>query len=98
MKSIKLLEGKFKVGTEEKPITTAELIKIVLDAPPEGGFKFSDFVERNRIQDALNKLPVLTGNDLQLEDADYALLKKWTLEVKWGMRQEFIFDFILQFA
>lgn len=77
---------------EAKPVTTAELILVVLDTPPKGGFTLQDLKKRQRIDAALTAAG--EGSALQLEEAEYDVLKSAALEKTWPFRADFIIDFV----
>lgn len=101
MKSIELKEGKItfytQEGIQEQPITTLGLISQVLDSPPEGGFKFTDFKVRKRIDDAISQNKK-GATKLSLEDEDYISLKDCVMKMSWTNRSKFIQEFIFQFV
>lgn len=83
-------------------VSTSELIKIALDAPPEGGFKYRDYQERARVESAMEKTQseILNGDIVQyfeLETHDYNNLCKWVDRAQWSRRDPFLVEFVLSF-
>jgi len=98
MKSIFIKLGKLKNGEDCK---TQDLIKIALDTMPPGGFKYKDYKERARVENAMDDIkPADEGNSypyFQLEEHDFENLKKWIDLTGYGVRDQFVLDFLQQF-
>lgn len=100
MKYIQLKDGKIAYqGQGEATITTQQLIMAALDNPPEKGFTVSEMRARGRIADQLHEQTKETDlpSSVHFEDADFAVLKKCVLEMRWAVRSAFILDFVDQF-
>lgn len=98
MKTIELKNGTLKNGTD---ISYREFIEMALDTMPEGGFKYKDFKERDRIAEAMDlKLAVVTDDEGKrsdsffLEDYDLTILKRLVNGIQWAMRDPFITGFV----
>jgi hypothetical protein len=92
MQNIYLKKGMVTGQSEE--YTYPKLIKIVLDYPPDGGFKYSDYKERARVENAMDKIQTDDqGEFFQLEDRDAKNLTDWVARTKWNIRDPFIFEF-----
>ena len=98
MKQIPLKKETLKVNGVDTEFSTLALIGNCLDQIPATGLKMNDFKQRKRINDAID-LQQSNGHAdiLQLEDYDFEVLKKCVAEVGWVVRNNFVYDFLLQF-
>ena len=100
MKKIKnektiILESKVKFkGDEKKHMSYKDLIELVLDIVPQGGFTVTDVTNRLRLKDQLKK----AKDDISLEDADYGNLKELIKISRWPYYDEEIGTFLKQFS
>jgi hypothetical protein len=99
MKPVSLKSGPL-IG--DLQLSTQYLIKLCLDNPPDGGFKFRDFKERARVENAMDNWKLTNpGNSLdkyfELEDNDYANLVKYVKAMTWLTRSPFVVEFCEQF-
>lgn len=88
--SIREHQLKFK-GDPEKEVDFKDLMGLVLDIPPQGGFTPKDIRDRNRIQEALDKSE---NGMVQLEDADYDNFVKIVEQSRWPVRSNDILKFL----
>lgn len=96
MKTIQLKEGIVVYpNAMTAPVTTAQLILAAIDNIPEKGFTIADLRARGRIADAVENCDGAT--QIELEDADFATLKKCVADMRWAVRSGFIVDFVDQF-
>lgn len=96
MKSVFVKKG----VVNDTEMTTQELIKLCLNNPPSGGFQYKDFKERARVENAMDHLQQVEGEEYEcfiLEDADYKNLVKWIQAMQWLTRAQFVIDFCEQF-
>jgi hypothetical protein len=91
-KTLQLKKGTANLNGQEKNISTAQLVRAVLDHPPKEGFTFEDLKKRQRIDAALDAAG--EGDTLHLEDADFQTLKEAALAMRWIWRADFILDFV----
>lgn len=97
MKKIKiekttLLESKLKFqGDPSKEVDYKDLMEIVLDIIPQGGFTPKDIRDRNRIQGAIDEAKDGTIN---LEDSDYENFVKIIETSRWPVRDKEILKFL----
>jgi len=91
---IKESQVKFQ-GNAEKFLDYKDLIEAALDIIPQGGFTPKDIRDRNRIQEALDKVGV--DGVVKLEDADYDNLDKIIKDSRWLIRNKDITKFLRNF-
>ena len=99
MKTIQLRNGQFKNGTDA---SFRDLIQLALDTvDPQTGLTYKDFKERGRIEEAMTFKSIIetdgeakAKNSFMIEDYDLEILKRLVNEVKLGIRDPFIFEFI----
>lgn len=83
MKTIPNLSFALKAAEgSDKNATLIDLLKMTLNVAPAGGFDFKTIRVRNRISDVLDK--VADGGNIELEDADYAELRRCVESYRWG--------------
>lgn len=88
MKSIEIKELSFIVE-EGKKGSYANLLKAVVNAPPQSGFTADEMRSRIRILDCIEK----ANGKLELEDSDVKKLKACAKEMKWAMMNKEILQF-----
>lgn len=113
MKSIELKTATEKASVQgaerEIDLSTVSLLKTAINNVPEGGYTASDMLNRIKILDKIEALPrvevstlgdstSVTREFLDLEDAEFALVKGYVGSVKWGVLSRFIIDFTQVFA
>ena len=92
MKKIEL--KKFVIEGDNKPTTYADLIKIIAKTGGEKGLDAEEMDTRSRIFSALRKA---TETTMELEDADFELLKALVVKHHFGMYDDGFHDFIQYF-
>ena len=85
---MKVFENKKVTPKGLKPTTYAELLQVVLDVPPQGGFTTTEMRSRIKIQKALIK----NAPEIQLEDADHEKLSNLVKDMKWGVNAQELVD------
>ena len=70
------------------PTSYAELLKVCLDVPPQGGFTTTEMKARLRVSSALDK----ANGHIELEDADYNKLVELIKDMKWGVVSQDLVD------
>lgn len=88
--TIKLAENSDKLAT------TASLLALTLNSPPQGGFDLATMRARARVQDAL--ATVRDGGEITLEDADHTTARACVESFKWGALHADIVKFAEQFG
>lgn len=72
-----------EVGTS----STAEVIRICVNEPPQGGMKVDEIRSRLRVLDAIDK----AGTVLAIEDADAKVLQRCVASMSWkGVRPDIL--------
>jgi len=66
----------------------AKLIKICVNVPPKEGFSVEEMKKRIRILDVLDKDPI------EIEDADFSILKQCVTQFRWGVLNKEIIAFV----
>lgn len=104
MKTLILTSAKEKVNngaTEtEVTITTADLLKAIINHQPAGGYTIEEMMYRLKMRQLIEPyLQQVNDNsikpvELSLEDADYTKLKELALAMKWAFPAQFIIDFV----
>ena len=83
MKTIPNPSFTLKAQSDDKQTATAaDLLKLTLTQPPQGGFDFATMRARNHIADVIEKTK--RGAEIKLEDADFAVAKKCVEDYRWG--------------
>jgi len=95
------LRGLNQDATDRK-IDTRDLIEVVLDQVPQGGFSPKDIRDRNRIQKVIDESHKADNEEesdytLSFEDEDFKNLTKLVNESRWGSRSTDLVDFLLNF-
>lgn len=95
MKSIELKSTTEKLfsGGGERPVTTSELLRAIINSTPEGGFTPQEMLFRLRLLNALDS----ANGEMKIEDGDYEKLSILVKSMKWGVISQFIFDFVNEF-
>ena len=86
----------FAAPGDTTPATTASLLLLTLNQPPDSGFTFAAMRERNRIATAAEKIPA--DGEIKLEDADYEAACRCVAAYRWGARHPDILTFAEQFG
>lgn len=76
--------------------TTARLLEIVLNHPPQDGFTLQVIRQRNRVADVVAK--VKAGDVIALEDSDFDTAKRAVESYRWGSRHADLLKFAEQFG
>lgn len=71
--------------------STLDLIKISLNNPPREGFELKEMRARLRIDIAIDKIK---ENKLELEDADFEVLKRCVQNMRWVSRDKKLIEFL----
>ena len=86
---MKTLDNKrFLLGTNETQYS--ELIKACLNNVPQGGFTPQEMKERMKILDVLET----ANGTIDLEDADAKKMKDCVKQMKWGLLDKNLIEFI----
>lgn len=86
---MKTLDNKrFLLGTNE--VQYSELIKTCLNNVPQGGFTPQEMKERMKILDVLET----ANGTIELEDADAKKMKDCVKQMKWGLLDKNLIEFI----
>jgi hypothetical protein len=96
MTPIPILTGTVSVNGVDRVTNTKELIQGCLNQVPEKGFTYQDIKNRMRIDEKINALKP-EDQVLQLEDADFLILKQYVKTMTWTTRSKFIAEFHEQF-
>ncbi len=83
-KTTKIIDGS---KTPAVAFTHAELLKVVINFPPQAGFSVSEMRDRLRIWGFLDTA-TMENKDILLEDADFNTLKAKFDEFKWTQVHE----------
>lgn len=70
------------------PTSYAELLKVCLDVPPQGGFTTTEMKSRLRLANALDK----ANGHIELEDSDHSKLMELVKDMKWGVVSQDLID------
>jgi hypothetical protein len=101
MKTIQLKKQSEKIiinNTEvEADVRTADLIKVALNTPVEGGYSISDISLRIRILDIVEKAEREKVTEIQIEDNDYQALSTMVNQAKWTVVSREILSFVNEF-
>lgn len=73
----------YRFVLDGKPATAASFLGWTLLQPPQQGFDFATMRARGRIADVLEKLQ--PGEEIKLEDADYAVARGCVETMRWPM-------------
>lgn len=85
-------------GTEDRNMDTRDLIEVVLDQIPNGGFTPKDIRDRNRIQKVIdNSRGDELAETLVFEDEDFKNLSALANTSRWGSRNADLLDFLTPF-
>lgn len=79
-----------------RPGSTASILALTLNAPPQGGFDFAAMRARKRVADAIEK--VAPGDEISLEDADFQTAKSCVENYRWGGNHPDLIKFAEQFG
>lgn len=71
--------------------TAATLLNLCLANPPPAGFDYAMMRARNRVSDAIDGLRV--GDEIKLEDADYATAVEAVKTMRWAAKHKDILKF-----
>lgn len=77
--------------SESKQHTTASMLMLCLNNPPQGGFDLATMRARNRVADVVEKTP--DGGEIKLEDSDYATAQDSIRGMRWGAAHKDILKF-----
>lgn len=106
MKTIKLKVYKENIQGRDMFLTTYDLLKSAVNQPSQQGFSVDDMKKRLRLLNVLdvhkstfeiaekdfNDEKLNLEADLQIEDADYEILKGLFKEMKWGVVSQSILE------
>lgn len=95
MKSIPNRQYTVPVDEKKTPGTTALLLAIVINRPPQGGFTVQQMRERNRILDVAEKCDA--GGTMKFEDSDYKVAQQLVGEAVWPINHKDLLAFSEQF-
>jgi hypothetical protein len=76
--------------------STATLLQVCLNFPPQGGFDLATIRARNKVADAAEK--ARPGDTIALEDADFATAQAAIKQVRWGKPDRYLIQFAEQFG
>ena len=96
MKTIPNLKFTIKDPDGSTNATTASLLQLCLNVPPQGGLDFATIRTRLRVADVLEKAK--PGSDIKLEDSDYATALEAVRAMKWGGVHKDILRFADEFG
>lgn len=82
---VQVVEGK------ESKMTYHDLLKLIMNVPPQNGYTISEMRQRLKIY---AELEPDKKNKINLEDADFAVLKKCVLDFKWAQAHKDIVAFV----
>ena len=88
MKKIK--NKKTTIQGENGVLNYAELAKLCVNQPKQGGYTVTDMQQRLRILDKLDK----KGDVIEIEDADFEVLKPLVKNMKWAIIHKDLVDFV----
>jgi hypothetical protein len=105
MKTIKIKIYNTKVsklrgtrGEDDRDMDTRDLIEVVLDQVPQGGFAPKDIRDRNRIQRVIDESRESDKKEnqdtLNFEDEDFKNLSTMVGTSRWGSRDKDLVDFL----
>jgi len=106
MKTIKLKVYKENIQGKDMFLTTYDLLKSAVNQPTQEGFSVEDMKKRIRLLSVLDKHKSMfeiaekdfnddklnLEADLEIEDADYEILKGLFKEMKWGAVSQSILE------
>lgn len=81
----------FLVEGKEKKMTYKDILKLILDLPPEKGYSITEMRQRLKIY---AEIEPDKKNKINLEDADFSILKKLVLDFKWAQHHKDIVAFV----
>lgn len=80
-----------KEGDSERKMTYLDLLKLIMNQPPANGYTISEMRQRLKI---FAELVEDKKNKINLEDADFTVVKKCVLEFKWAQPHKDIVEFV----
>lgn len=92
MKSINVKTHETVKFMDKGLLNTFHLIEIALNQQPPTGFMYNDIKNRNRIDAAVKKSK--NKKTIELEDADFEILKNLAKVTGWPSRDPFVEEFL----